>query len=200
MTRWVTSDLFLKTLCQLKGFLILLHLHNWNCKLDPHFPCVSQRVNCNFAAHLLLLQTYPKPCCWSQCIYELLCTIYDSLMVTASTPTCTKLKALVSVSSSASLLLRTFIVSAKAVSSPFYCCFCCAVFEKSLSAKKLPQWSSWAQLKLPAWSPFSLRVSKSTASAHMVFILRKKVEVFAAEVFRNHEVNCNHLNHFRNTK
>ena len=117
MTRWVTSDLFLKTLCQLKGFLILLHLHNWNCKLDPHFPCVSQRVNCNFAAHLLLLQTYPKPCCWSQCIYELLCTIYDSLMVTASTPTCTKLKALGNVSSSASLSLRTFIVSAKAASS-----------------------------------------------------------------------------------
>ena len=39
-----------------------------------------------------------------------------------------------------------------------------------------------------------------TASAHMVFILRKKVEVFAAEVFRNHEVNCNHLNQFCNTK
>ena len=36
ITRWVTSVLFLKTLCQLKGFLILLHLHNWNCKLDPH--------------------------------------------------------------------------------------------------------------------------------------------------------------------
>ena len=34
----------------------------------------------------------------------------------------------------------------------------------------------------------------------MVFILRKKVEVFAAEVLRNHEVTCNHLNHFRNTK
>ena len=39
-----------------------------------------------------------------------------------------------------------------------------------------------------------------TASAHMVFILRKKVEVFAAEVLRNHEINCNHLNQFCNSQ
>ena len=32
------------------------------------------------------------------------------------------------------------------------------------------------------------------------FHLEKKVEVFAAEVLRNHEVNCNHLNQLRNTQ